>query len=272
MVAPLIIAGAAAAGAGLIGGAMSGAMGTADKVDPYQVDQRAYTWGGSVEEQDIERRRLLALQRAADNRTAEQADYSGLAGVNAGREFLSSEYQAAVRGERPSVAELQLRQAQDANSAQALNLAASARGGVGAQMAAQRQAQQQNALAQQRTNAQAAQVRAEEQARARGELSVLYAQQAGETMQQQEFNTRMRADQRQANDARSNALIGYQQQQQRDIMAGTMAAEDARMQAYQDATKTNVDIDEAGRRRKQAFWGGLVGGGGSALAMGAGGR
>ena len=269
MVAPLIIAGAAAAGAGLLGGAMSGAMGTGDHVDPYAVNQGAYTYGGSVEEQELERRRLRALQQGAELRSAQQADYSGLAGVNDRLAFLAGEYEAAIRGQRPSVAELQLQQAQDANASQALNLAASARGGVGAQMAAQRQAQQQNALAQQRTNQQAAQLRADEQARARGEASALYTQQAGETMQQQEFNTRMRAEQTQMNDARSNALLGYQQQQQRDIMAGTMAAEDARRQAYQDATRTNVEIDEAGRKRKQAFWGGLLGGGGSALAAGA---
>ena len=77
---------------------------------------------------------------------------------------------SAATGEQPSVAEQQLKAgAEQAIAAQAA-AAASARGGAGAQTAAQRQAafQAANTLAQ--TNQQAAILRADEMARARGEL------------------------------------------------------------------------------------------------------
>lgn len=81
---------------------------------------------------------------------------------------------ARAEGQGPSVAQSQLQQSTQANQAQQLSMANSARGGVMQQAAARRQAIQQGALAQQQSNAQAAGLRAQEIASAQS----AYAQNA----------------------------------------------------------------------------------------------
>lgn len=79
-----------------------------------------------------------------------------------------------AEGQGPSVAQSQLEQSTQANQAQAMALANSARGGVMQQAAARRQAIQQGAIAQQQSASQAAGLRAQEMAAAQG----AYAQNA----------------------------------------------------------------------------------------------
>lgn len=77
---------------------------------------------------------------------------------------------SAALGEQPSVAEMQMREGVDRNIAAQASLAASARGGAGARLAAQRQAAIQGAAAMNAANREAAQLRAGEMAQARGQL------------------------------------------------------------------------------------------------------
>ena len=63
MVAPLLIAGGAMAGAGLLGGYLSGSMGAGRRVEAPEVNQSAYQWGGSPQAAADERRRLLEQEQ-----------------------------------------------------------------------------------------------------------------------------------------------------------------------------------------------------------------
>lgn len=99
---------------------------------------------------------------------AARIDTSAADQTRTDQRWLTDELQAAVRGERPSVAQLQLRDNLGAISAQQQSLAAAAP--VSQMGAARRRAAREIARAGVNTNAQAAQLRAQEIAAARGQL------------------------------------------------------------------------------------------------------
>lgn len=100
----------------------------------------------------------------ADYTDADQ-DFARQQEARAKQMALGQQYQDVIDGKAPSVAEMQMRAGQDATAQQALNMAASARGGGG--MLAAQQAQQANALGQQAVNRDAGMMRAQETAQAR---------------------------------------------------------------------------------------------------------
>ena len=89
---------------------------------------------------------------------------------------LLSQLQAQARGDAPSLAQMQLQQAQEANIAAQQAALASARGGPGGQAGLARQAMQQGAAIQGQTAAQGAQLRLQEQLAAQAALGQLAGQ------------------------------------------------------------------------------------------------
>lgn len=139
--------------------------------------------------------------------------------------------QAAARGEGPSVAQAQLRQATDANIANAYSMAASTRGG-GSYALAQRTAQQQAAQANQAAAAKAAELRAQEIWAARSGLGDAWAQQRAQDMGAMGMNM--------------NAYMGVQQEQMQ-----------ARL-AYEDMLELEAQRKAGERDSKRKFWGGII--------------
>lgn len=160
---------------------------------------------------------------------------------------LGQQYQDVIDGKTPSRAEMQLRAGQDATAQQALNMAASARGG-GA-LLAQQQAVNANALGQQNVNRDAAMLRASEIEAARAGLGSTW-----NNVRQGDMSARgQSADQAQAQagiqlsseQQRYNQGMGYRQgadglrQDQRDtalsIWQGNQAARTALATGAQQA-------------------------------------
>lgn len=140
---------------------------------------------------------------AADYTTADQ-DYQRQQEARGQQLALGQQYQDVIAGKTPSLAEMQMRQGQDATAQQALNMAASARGGGG--MLAQQQAINANALGQQRVGQDAAMLRAQETAQARDAYGNLVRDMRGADL----GSMGQRADMAQA-----QAGIGLQSEQQR---------------------------------------------------------
>ncbi len=101
-----------------------------------------------------------------------QAGQTGLANA-------ASLYASAAAGQQPSVAQQQMVQGQQNAQMQAAQMAASARGGAGAGIMAQRQAADQAAMGMQAQNAQSGILRAQEMEQARAGMASVGAQQQG---------------------------------------------------------------------------------------------
>jgi len=110
---------------------------------------------------------------ARQQELAQQSLQGGQGGLMAAQQA----YRQAAAGNAPSVAQVQLQQGQQNAALQANQMAASARGGAGAGIMAQRQAMTQQAMGAQNANAQAAHLRAEEMAQARQGLASVSATQ-----------------------------------------------------------------------------------------------
>jgi hypothetical protein len=180
----------------------------------------------------------------------------------------------------------------------ALNVAATSRGGAaaGASMAAL----DANVLGAQRANRDGAILAAQERAQARGELASLtsnirqgdmqamdaeqgYArlgqdaarlgqglsglgmQQQGIELQQQELELRQMG----LNDEQIRAYLQGELAVNRDELQGSMAYGQADLQAGLQAQNLNAQLEESARQRKAAFWGGLFNAGAGVAGMAA---
>lgn len=206
---PLIVGGALVAG-GAIGSAVSGAMKTGRRPD-----QRNYSYNYDASKDPFYK--------------GQQRSYDGLMAAS---DVAMLEAQGKLG---PSVAEQQMRAGQAQAAQQGMAMAASARGGAGAQEAAQRQAQDAAQLGALAVNRDAGIVRAQERQAAQGRaLQGLSA--AGDVATQGRGQT----------------------------MQGEKWAMDARM-GWDAADREN---EENARRRKAAFWGGMMSLGGQVGTMG----
>jgi DNA-binding transcriptional MerR regulator len=327
---PLIVGGALAAG-GVIGSAASGALGKSKHVNKYGVDRTNYTYGGAPDFAEAMRRRLQASGQDAGKRNvlsgtdatdyrAGIADYragmgdyrTGLEGYQAAQkqqqqaraeqmQQLSALSRAAMPGAE-SAGQQQMRAGTEDAALNALNVAATGRGGAaaGASMAAL----DANVLGAQRANRDGAILAVQERAQARGELAGLtsairqgdmeamqaeqgYArlgqdaarlgqglsglgmQQQGIELQQQELELRQMG----LNDEQIRAYLQSELAVNRDELQGSMAYGQADLQAGLQAQQLNAQLEEAARQRKAAFWGGMfkAGAGIAGLGMGGGG-
>ena len=142
---------------------------------------------------------------AAQQETAQRSIGQGQGNLGAA----AAGYQGTMAGAAPSLAQMQMKQGQQAATQQAQGMAASARG-TGNQLLAQQQAGQQQALASQQNNAQAGMLRAQEVQGATQGLAGIGAQQQnlgqqygigsqGQNMQEQQFATNTRVGVAQGN-------------------------------------------------------------------------
>lgn len=169
--------------------------------------------------------------------TQAQADYARQQAAQGG--LMNAAEQARLQAEGklgPSLAELQMREAQQRVSLDAAQQAANARGGPAAQAAAQRQAQATAATVGANTAQAAGMQRLQEQEAARGrELAALGA--AGG----------MAGQMRQGSQGQEEARVGAEMQAARFDQEGRMGYDAAR-----------VSGDQAYRKRMQDFWGKFV--------------
>lgn len=277
LVIPLAV-GAGLAAAGGIGAATSGALGRGSRVSKYGVDRNSYLLGGSDtyaadRAAGFRSRASLSAGRRFIDQTGTNDALAGAARAREGQDRLAFRLNEAVDGRGPSVAEEQMRAGVGAAARNALNVAATSRGGnyAGSAVAAQ----DANAVSAAEANNAAAQLRAGEQTQARQELANLYASQrsgdvavAGASQGAQ----RLELEQAGLNDADYNAMAQNELEYQRAALQGTIAYGQADLQSGLQAQNINAQLDEAARQRRAAFWGGLFNAGAGVASMGIGGR
>lgn len=307
---PLAAVGAGVAAAGLIGGLLSNKKAKTfqpikyDKVEaPYQ---SLYQYGGTPDYANQMRSRLMAdgANAAGRNvlRNTSQADYrAGIADYRAGlaaqtqargqQQQLASQLFAASQGQGPSVAQEQQKAGTEAAALNALNIAATSRGGgAGATISAL----DSNALAAQRANRDAATLRAQEINDARAQLagvtdSIRQGDQAAIAaaqgysrlgLEQQQIGQQQQSlalQQMQQNDALRQALLEAELNVNNAQLQGSMgygaaalqaaqANQAAQLQAGLAAQGLNANAYESWQQRNNALWGGLISGGGAAGA------
>lgn len=278
----MIAVGAGLAAAGLYGAYKSKSLGDTAKVDAYPVDAAGYEYGGDNQYYYKLRHRLEEQEKAAQARKAYQTDFSQADQDYAQQQQARGQQQAAVdeygrviNGTAgPSLAEQQMRQGQSQAAQQAMQAAASTRGGTAGLLAAQRAAQTQGVLGQQQVAAQAGMLRAQEVQQARDAQAGLLAsmrqgdQSARAGSQQQALGQAgIEMQQRALNDQRAMGLLGAQHAATTATMEGTMAYQNANAQMSQWAQGTNAQINLEDKKRGSNFAGSLLGGAGSAFGL-----
>ena len=195
----------------------------------------------------------------------------------------------AAQGNAPSAAQLQMAQGLNAAQTQGYGMANSARGGVGAQMAAQRQAQQGSAMLGQQAVNQSGQLRAQEMAQARGDFSQAASGLRGADQSQMNTmgqlgatdaalrgQTNMGNAQLQQQDKGLNAQIGQQtvadQTQLEALKAQAALQQQGLTQNYQlglrGASQGDRRLDQAAGQQGIDIFGTILGAAGKGMAAG----
>jgi len=205
----------------------------------------------------------------------EKADYERQLQARQRQEALGQRLEDAMNGQVPSVAQMQLQQGLQSSTQQALNVAASARGGAGAGIAAQAAAQRSAATQGQAVNAQAAQLRAQEMAQARQEAGALYNamragdfQARGQDVGKQGLISQNELSSRQINDARSMGLLHSSIQEQQAAMQAGYQNAALQMQGQTAVINANSAAQQAAAARSAGIFGSVLGAGGSVLGAG----
>lgn len=170
---------------GTLGGALEGAFEDPKAPQAPYVDPAYYDTGGldSISA-DAKARATAAAKRqgySADWGMSDQ-DRALALDARARQMGVADDLEAFLRGDRVSLAEQQRREGQISAANEATQLAASARGGAGAQILAQQGAQQAGLVASLQGNREAAMLRAQEEANTRGQLAGLLGQARGQDL------------------------------------------------------------------------------------------
>lgn len=271
-------AGVGMSAGGLLGGALEGAFETPGAADPVQPDESLYdtaaldSISGSAKQQAA-----AAANRAAPETdwTMSDADRALSMGARERQMGLADEMEAYLRGDRVSLAEQQLRRSQLRAANEASNLAAGARGGAGAQVIAQQQAGQQQLAGLLETNQQSAELRAQEEANARGQLGQLLGQvrgqdlgQRGQSQGQAQFDVSTKLQQTALNDAQQRAAWERELDAAKasNQTAQNLAA--AKQGGQQAVQNLNAQREQAAQDRKADQVEGAVNAGSSMAQMG----
>jgi hypothetical protein len=262
----------------MLGGAIEGAFDEPGAIAAVQPDESLYDTS-AIDSISGDARAQAA---AAASRRGPEADWAmsdqdrALSMEARARQMgLADELEAVLRGERTSLAQEQLRRGQLRAANEATNLAAGARGGAGAQILAQQQAQQQQVAGLLETNQQAAELRAREEDAARGQLGQLLGQargqdlgQRGQSQDQAQFDVSSKLQQTAMNDAMQRAAW------ERELEAAKAASQTkqnlaaAKQGGQQAVQNLNAQREEAARQRKADQVEGVVNAGGSMAQMG----
>lgn len=248
---PLMAAGAGLAAAGMIGTWASGAM---SKTRPAEVQK----FGGSDAALGKWRNDLSADQQQADDRAMAAGarglrDYDANYQARAEQERLLREYRDVAAGKGVSVAREQQAMGLASAARTGANLAASARGGGGNVLAAQRMAQQQ-------ASGEAADAAARAMVQRGQEIENARAAEAGlaGAMRQGDLSAR----------GQSLSEQGQFLDQTNQFLDARMSVEQQQMAAQQHAEDQRIALEEAQKARKQAFWGSLTSSGAQIGSMG----
>lgn len=232
-------------------------LGKAPNVDALYADPNGFTYGGHPDYYYGFRNRMEAGENAAQGQANQDYQNSGLA--RAQMQSMADQYGRVAAGKAgPSLAEQQMRYGQHQAAQQAMQAAASTRGGTGAMLAAQRAAQTQGVLGQQDVAQQAAMLRSKEVQQARDAQAGLLG-----AMRQQDLSSRGQGQQQ------ALGYVGAQHAATMGTLQGTMGYQQANMQADQWAKGINAGQDAAALERRRQFASGLLSSASSAAAMGA---
>lgn len=181
---------------------------------------------------------------------------------------LADDLEAYLRGDRVSLAEQQRREGQIRAANEATNLAASARGGAGAQILAQQGAQQQQTAAMLQGNREAAQLRAQEEAAARGQLAGLLGQTRGQDLSmrgqsqgQAQFDVEAQYRNRDANDAQQRFYDSLRLQGQQSAAQVKQAQGSASLGSQQAVLGYQAAADQQKAQSERDLAAGLASGG-----------
>lgn len=241
-------------------------------LSPYQVDPAVRDTAMSISNSRVPIRQAdptqinqqqIAFQRgqAADARQA-QMGALGLA-------------QQAALGNVPSAAEIQSRQAIEQATADQFALAGSAGGGISEQVAAQRQAQNQAGQLARQGAADAARLRADEMAAARGQLLGGTGQLRGQDLGALGFEGGIAQAQAGLNQGTALANLGAQQgadaldlQRQNIALQGLLGADTLGFNAFTAPQHDQALIVSGDRDRQAKLFGGILGAGAGILGLG----
>lgn len=181
---------------------------------------------------------------------------------------LADDLEAYLRGDRVSLAEQQRREGQIRAANEGTNLAASARGGAGAQILAQQGAQQQQTAAMLQGNREAAQLRAQEEAAARGQLAGLLGQTRGQDLSmrgqsqgQAQFDVEAQYRNRDANDAQQRFYDSLRLQGQQSAAQVKLAQGSASLGSQQAVLGYQAAADQQKAQSERDLAAGLTSGG-----------
>lgn len=181
---------------------------------------------------------------------------------------VADDLEAYLRGDRVSLAEQQRREGQIRAANEATNLAASARGGAGAQILAQQGAQQQQTAAMLQGNREAAMLRAQEEAAARGQLAGLLGQARGQDLSmrgqsqgQAQFDVEAQYRNRDSNDAQQRFYDSLRLQGQQSAAQVKQAQGAASLGSQQTVLGYQAAAEQQKAQSERDLTAGLVSGG-----------
>lgn len=270
---------------GALGGIAGGLFDSADAPEytPPVVDPANYQYGGSADAYD----RAMAQYKSQTNRYQDRAapelnwdqsnnDYTDAQHARSLQMSEGDRLRLILEGKGgPSLAELQMQRGLATNTAMAQQLAASARGGAGAQMLATRDAGRQAALGGLAVNRDAGIARLQEQQMAgqqyQGLLGTMrgqdYTARAG-SLGQQGLVSQNELATRGQNDAMTQAYLSAQTQAMQGRTNAGIALGNAQLGAQTSVQQINATADAAAKQRSDALLGGMVSTGGSVAAAG----
>lgn len=243
------------------------AMGLGNAPTAQTPNPRSYSYMGGKKARDEYLGRLDSERQAIDARQAPQLDY-GQADQARGLLLESQQgYGDVISGKAPSLAAQQMAAGQAQAAQQGYQMAASARGGAGNQLLAQRAAQRQAGDASLGVARDTSMLRSQEVASARqGQAQTAQALLGADMARQQQFG-QMQMQQRELNDQRAYGLLGAEQHVYDQQMAGQMGSEQAAQQNAQFNAQQVANV-QANRRQ---FVGGMTQGIASGAVVAAGG-
>lgn len=261
---------------GTLGGFIEGAFDDPTAPPAPYVDPALYdTSGMDSISADAKARAAAAAQRegyAADWGMADQ-DRALALDARARQMGVADELEAFLRGERVSLAEQQRREGQIRAANEADNLAANIRGGAGAQILGQQQAQQQQTASMLQGNREAAALRAQEEANARGQLAGLLGQargqdlsMRGQSQDQSRFDVEAQYRNRDSNDAQQRFYESLRLQGEQGSAQINQAQGQASMGSQQAVLGYQAAADQQAQQNKKDLVAG-VGSAGSGLAQ-----
>jgi len=292
--APLLLGGGGAVAGGMFGGPMGagigmtagaalggwldGAYDTPDPLNPYPVDPSLYDPAEFNSISDTARQKAAAAgmrEAPTTDWAMSDADRALSMGARQRQMGLADDLEAFLRGDRASLAQQQLKAGMLRVQQGAANQAANVRGGAGNQLAAAQDATRASLIAGLQTNAEQGQLRAQEEAAARGQLASLLGQargqdlgQRGQSQGQAQFGTQTQLQQQAQNDAQQRFYEELRLKAAHEAAQTNQAYGAAQQGASSSVQGINAQREQQAQDRRAEQVAGLAGGGMDLVKMG----